>query len=110
MKKLSLNLNVEGLELGAEVKNLSPREIAVRAMTNMMVAHASDKRGLSYHDQRKFNKIIDALEDAIKTNEDPVTLEDDWFGFLRKTMLEGKMLPSKLINRVFDLIDAVKYD
>ena len=106
MKKLSLVINLEDITM-AEKEPKEPREITYNILIGIVNSYANEKRGLNYEEQRKFYKIFDLLDKAKKEKLDEIELDDDWVGFLRKCMHESKTLPSRLVNRVFDLIDAI---
>jgi len=111
MKVLSLNLSKEGLAL-QDSDNVSSQELASRVIKNIILGWGNQaKQGevrFSEDNRRKFYKISDALDTAVKANAEFVELEDDWFGLLKTAKREVSMSPNDLIRRVEDLIDQVK--
>lgn len=110
MKTLRLNLSTEGLDLIEEEKKKSPIELATIVIKNMMLISASQSqhRGMDEEERRKFYKISDVFDKAVKEDLESVELEDDWFGQIKKAKREGRFTPSNLWRRVEELIDEVK--
>jgi len=110
MKTLSLIVDLIDIDLPSTVKDFSVQEITSRVIYNIIniSAQQSRNRGLSFEDQRKFYKLGDVLDIAVKEKRDSVELEDAWFDLIKKAMKEAQMAPDKLLNRVYDLIEAVK--
>ncbi len=113
MKTLNLQVDLEGIKFGDDLKDKSSAEVASEVIQNIILSYGMQERGLSEEDRRKYYKICDALEKAIKSHNGVDTpcnieLEDDWMGFLRKCKRESKLMPNKLIQRVEAIIDAVK--
>lgn len=106
MKKLNLALNIEGLSKGPGEEDKSPIEICVQVIKNIVLN--GNSKGLSEEDRRRFYKLIDVFDKAIKENLQEVELEDDWLGFIKRSKREAKFIPSDLTRRVEQLIDDVK--
>lgn len=101
MKTLSLMIDVTGLNLQKEDENKTPQQLSVDVMKNIVIAYGQQVKGLGEEDRRKFYKMGDVFDAALK---DPaiveVSLEDDWMGFLKKAFREVKCLPNLLLRRV----------
>ena len=110
MKMLSIKIEIEGLKLNDEDKSKSPIELTTLVIKNIILSWASSgqRRGLSEEDRRRFYKITDVFEKAVKDGAETVELEDDWMGFIRKCKRESEIMPNDLVRRVEDLIDTVK--
>ena len=106
MKTLSLKIDKEKLELNPAESEKNPVELAVTIIKNVILACAmqDNKRGLSEDDRRKFYKISDVLDNAVKENLEAVELEDDWMGFIKKSFRDAKLLPDKLLRQVEILV------
>lgn len=108
MKTLSLKLNIEGLKLNDEDSGKSPAGLMCLLIKNLILGWGSQNRGLSEDDRRKFYKISDAFDTAIKENAETIDLEDDWMGLIRKAKRDAQLIPNDLLRRVEELIDEVK--
>lgn len=110
MKTLSIALKIEGIKLDKQDENKSPGELATIVMKNIILSWASsgNRRGLSEEDRRRYYKISDAFEKALREGLTDVELEDDWFGFLKKCKREAELVPNDFVRRVEELIDEVK--
>lgn len=106
MKTLKLVIDLEGLNL--EEKK-SPQETVVNVIKNIILNWAANekKRGMNDEERRKYYKICDALEAAVKEGKEAVELEDDWMGMIREARKSG-LMPNNLLRRVEALIDEVK--
>jgi hypothetical protein len=100
MKSLNLNLNLEGLNLSKEDSTKSAQQILSDVIQNVILGYGQQKQGLGEVDRRKFYKIQDALEVAIKEGKESVELEDDWMGFMKTAFREVKLMPNLLLRRV----------
>ena len=110
MKTLELKFNLEGIVLSPEDKGKISQEITVIIIKNLIVNYGiqSQNRGLNEDERRKFYKICDLLDKAVKDKVDSVEFEDDWMGFLRQAKRSTNMIPNELVRKVEELIDAVK--
>jgi len=108
MKILSLKLDLSNVTLGEEEKKSTPQQLASVIFKNLILGWANQNKGLKEEDRRKFYKIGDAFDKAIKEEKDSVELEDDWFGFLKKCKSEVQIMPNNLIRAAEDLINAVE--
>lgn len=108
MKKLSLNVNLENIELDDEAKKMNYKEIVINIIKNIINAYALQNKGIDYDEQRKFYKIYDKMEEAIKNQSDYIEFEDSWFDFIVKAKKGAKLMPNILINRVIDLIEQAE--
>lgn len=107
MKKLSLKFDLEGLNFNGEDDKKNAVELSTSTIKNLILHFGAQKQGLVDDERRKFYKICDAFEKALKENATEVELEDDWFGFIKKSFREVKYIPSDLSRRVENLIDQV---
>lgn len=104
MKKVSIKIDVSGLTLNEEDSRLSVQGLWVAVVTNVIMAYSQQHKGLPETDRRKFYKIIDVCEVAVKDNLDVVELEDDWEGFLRKCFRECLLMPTSLLRKVEETV------
>ena len=107
-KSMRFNPDLSDLELSKEDEAKSPQEITSLVLRNIVLNYASIKQGLQENDRRKFYKICDVFDVAIKDKLETIELEDDWMGFLRKCRKEGTMMPTKLLRKIEELLDEVK--
>lgn len=108
MKKLSLNLNLEGVELDPEAKKKTANELVTIVAKNIILNYAAQKRppGLSEEERRVFYKISDAFDAALKSQPISfVALEDNWYELIIKAKKEAAITPDQLLRRVEALID-----
>lgn len=114
MKTLSLLCDLEGIDLEDIDKDKSPQEIAVLVIKNIVITYANRlgatgrPTGLKEDERRKYYKLFDRLEKAVKEEAELVELEDDWMGFLRKCKREALFTPNDLSKRIEQLIDDVR--
>jgi hypothetical protein len=109
MKTLELVISLEGLNLNEVDSKKTSQELVMAVIKNLMLGWGSQQqKGFNEEERRKFYKISDAFEKAIKDKAETIELEDDWFGFIRKCKREVGILPNDLIRRIEDLIDGVK--
>ena len=109
MKTLNLKISLDGLKLGEEDNKKSPIEMSAIVIKNIMLGWASQQqKNMPEEDRRKFYKIADLFDKAVKENLDSVELEDDWMGFIRKCKREIGLMPNELVRRVEEKIDEVK--
>ena len=104
MKKLNLNVDLEGL---TGLEGLKKQEVVRNVLSNIIIAYSTANRGLSYEEQRIYNNIFNALALSITNDLLVVDVEDTWYAFLVKAMKTGKMPPAKVVSRVFDLLESV---
>ena len=110
-KTLNMEISLEGINLDPADKKKTPVQIFVDVTKNIMLnwgAAQNNGRGMSEDDRRKYYKISDVLEKAIKEKAVEVELQDDWIGFLRKCKREGIFIPNPLVRRVEEKIEEVK--
>ena len=113
MKKLSLMVSLLGIEVEKEERTLvgkTPQDVTRTIIQIMVKEYGLLHRGLDYTDQRIWGKIEDAFDQAVINSSQELVLEDAWFDFLVKCMEKGKLLGSRIANRVFDLIEAAKLE
>ena len=108
MKTLNLITDLSSLTLTEEDKGKSSQELVTTIVKNVILTWGMEKRGLNEEDRRKFYKISDAFELALKEKKEFVDLEDDWIGFLRKVFREANLMPNNLLRKVEELINEIK--
>lgn len=113
MKTMQLTFNKEGIDLQEEINSLTMQELTFRVIRNIILAYAGQKRGLDEEERRKFYKICNAFEEAVKPGDNgqlitEIELEDDWMGFIRKCKREVTLMPDKVLEQVERLLEAVK--
>ena len=110
MKKLRLSFDKAALNLPKAEEDKSAIELTSIIIRNIIISWATSgqKRGLVFDDRRKYDKICDVLEKAIKENIEEVELDDDWMGFIRKCFREAELIPNELLRKVEGLIEEVK--
>ena len=107
-RKLSMNLSLEGIELGPKASEVNPKQVIAGTCQNIMSAYSGAQRGLNKPERALFYGIAEALQAAVKDNSDAVELTDEQGGFLKKCLLQAKMDPSEVLKRVETLIDAME--
>lgn len=112
-KILKIVFDKEGLNLNDDVNKLPIQEITYNVIRNIVLNYSQKNRGLVEEDRRKYYKICDVFEKAIKPQDNgelatEVKLDDDWLGFIKKCKKET-MNPDRFLQKVEELIDAVEY-
>lgn len=107
MKTVNLLISKDGLQFSKEDVDKDITEIVSIVINNIILAYANQKQGLAEDERRKYYKIADCLEQAIKDKKECVDLEDDWYSFLQKCKKETNLMPSELLKRVEEVIDSV---
>lgn len=130
MKRISLQLDVKGLNLNEDLKKLAPQELVLNAIKNVCITAASQQKGFTEEDRRLYYKYLDAMEalapvidselkdealEKAKADRKEALLkveflemEDNRVGFIRKCFREAKLMPDELLKRVESLILEVK--
>lgn len=109
MKKLSLEVDLNGIDRSKENGELTPQKLVQNVLVGLIFSYAQANRGLNFKEQRHFYKIDGLFNQVVKENKKELELEDDDFGFLHKCCKEGKTMPNLLVNRVLDLVEKVEY-
>lgn len=107
MKKLGLVISLEGLDLNKEEKTFSVCKVVTQTIKNSILnknvsqSHNGQfiNPGLDEEDRRKFYKICDIFDKAVKENLEVVELEDDWIGLIRASF-RRQSFPTDLFRRV----------
>jgi len=110
VKKLRLSFDREGLNLPKDDGERTPAELSSIIIRNMIIGWATSgqSRGLNDDDRRKYYKICDAFDAAIKNKAEEVELDDEWMGFIRKAKKDCELIPNELLRKVEANIEAVK--
>lgn len=92
-KRISMDIPKENIRdnKGEVVKDAKPEEVfknIVMFAFNSTFAVSFNKRGANIYQIRMYNKIMDAVSEAIKAEEIEFEIEDDWYNFLKKTVLD----------------------
>lgn len=107
MKTLTLNFDKSNLLLSADDSARSSIELSTLIIKNVIVA-SGKSGGLSEEDRRKYYKISDIFELAVKDGLAEVSLEDDWFGLIKKCFRDTPLSPSNLLRKIEENISNVK--
>lgn len=107
MKKIPININVEGIELNPAEKAKTPQALFFSVVDAIVQSYMATKQGFDEADRRKWYKIEDAFEGAVKANAEHVELDDDWWGWLKTARREARMRPVKLMRKVDEAFDSV---
>ena len=107
MKKLNLKIDISELKLDPLDENKSPEEISVAIIKNVILAYGNQNRGFGEEDRRKYYKISNVFDQAIKGKLSEIELEDEWFGFIKKCFRETLLIPSKLLEKVEETVSSV---
>jgi len=113
MKKINLNLEVDDLVLGDEIKDKKSWEIAKDYLILAFNVYQQQPdirgqpRGMKIEEQRKVYKVFDDLD---KMKDGILELEDDRYDFLKKIFNDVNWIGgTKIIVRIADKIEeAVK--
>lgn len=109
MKRLPLIIDLKGINLSEEEKNLPVQELVSISIKNIILGWGrSQQKGMLEESRRLFYKISDALETAVKEGKDSIDLEDQWFEFIKKCKREVGIVPNLFLRKIEDLIDSVK--
>lgn len=110
MKKLNLNIDLSELKLGEVDKEKSDIELCTHVIKNVVLnwGISNNRRGLCEEDRRRFYKISDVFDKAVKDKTADIELEDDWMGLIRKCFRECELMPDKLLRQVEEKINEVK--
>ena len=108
MKKVSLVIDITGIELPPDEKKETPEHLFWTVTQNVLLGYANQQRGFTEPERRQYYKISDAFEVVLKDKGTEVELEDDWVGLLRKAFREAKLMPNKLLRVVENNIEAIK--
>ena len=109
MKTINLKISLDGLNFNDEDSKKSSVEMCTIVIKNIMLGWANQQqKGMPEEDRRKYYKITDIFDKAVKENLETVELEDDWMGFIRKCKREVGLMPNELLRRVEEKIDEVK--
>lgn len=108
MKKINLDIDLKDIELNESDKKRTASELCMLVVSNIMLTYASRSQGFKEDDRRIYYKIQDTFDKALKDGATEVDLEDAEMEFLRKCKRECLLIPNKLLQRVEELIDAVK--
>lgn len=108
VKTVNINVDLEGIDLAAEIKDLPTTEIVMNVLRSVILNFGSTKRGLDEKDRRIYYKICDVFDEAKKSKSEEIELEDEWFGFIKKCFKETPLMPDKLLRRVEEAVGAVK--
>lgn len=105
-KKLSLVVDLTGIDLGDKAKDTAVERIVANVIENIMHTYSQLKRGLTEPERKQFYRVQNALEKAVKEEAKEVELANEDFGFIRKCKREALLTPNELLQRVEELIDA----
>lgn len=108
MKKLSLDLSLEGIVVSQDDKDKTVSQICVQVMMSLLNAFSGQKQGLDIKERRVYYKLSDRLEEAAKSNLKEVEIDDEWHAFLIKAIETLKYSPTLISRRVEDLIEKAK--
>lgn len=107
MRKLNIDISLEGLNLSPEDKKQTAGQIFGKMVEGIILSYGQSKQGLQEKERRQYYKIMDVI-DEIKPEDKEIQLEDDLFGFLKKCKADTKMQPNNLLRRVEKKIEEVK--
>jgi hypothetical protein len=109
MNKLSTVVDMTGVNEGRPEtdKPMTSFDVTANVCKNIMFAYAQGTRGLTGEERKQYNRICKALDEAIKGSLEVVELDDQDAGFLKKCRREARMMPSDVLERVENNIDAM---
>ncbi len=113
MKTLSIVIDMEGMKTPEGEKEKSPQEVTFNVIKNIILFYAQQV-GLNEDGRYKYYKICDAFREVLKPSDngaplpETIELDNDWMELLKKCKKDAKMIPDKPLQRVEELIDAVK--
>lgn len=108
MKIVNLSFDTTSINLGEEEKKMSPIDLSVAVITNVMSGYANQMHGLPSGERKIYFQIKDTLDEALKNQTTEVELESTLVGFLRKCFREAKLTPNNILRKVEENIDAIK--
>ncbi len=108
MKTMEFVVQIDDLNFSLEDKNKTSQELVFEVIKVFIMSYASENRGLDEEERRKYYKLSDVMEKAIKDEETYIELEDDYAKFLNSCRNQCKLMPNKLTQRVEALIDGLK--
>lgn len=109
MKKLGMVFSLEGVELADKQKNREVVDLSAEIIRNVIIIWGNQKqRGLGEEDRRKYYKISDVLDIAVKEHKTEIELEDDLMGLVKKAFREVILTPDTLLRQVEILVADVK--
>jgi len=107
MKTLKLVVDLSGIIMPKENKRTS-QELVTSIIKNVILLWANSKRGMNEEERRKYYKIADAFDLAVKEKSESVKLEDDWFGIIKTAFKDALLTPDPILRKVEELISEVK--
>lgn len=107
MNKLKMMVSLEGINTGESADKPTPVQVSANVIKNIMFSYAQGMRGLTGEERKQYYRISAALDEAVKNNAEVVEIEDQDAGFLKKCRREARMLPSDILQRVEENIDAM---
>lgn len=109
MKSLQLDISLEGIQISPEDKEKTPQSMCVEIISSVISAYGGQKRGFNEIDRRKYYKIMDVFEEALKNPEiKSVNIEEDWMSFIKICFRDVTLMPNKLLKRVEENIASAK--
>lgn len=109
MKKVNLELNIEGLTLTEpRFKDKSPVAVFAEVIKDVVMAYTMQAKGMKEDERRTYYKISDLLAEAVRNNITSVDMDDEWVGFIRKVFRETPLIPGDLLRRAEEKIAEIK--
>lgn len=110
MKTLSIVIAGENLKFSEEDKGKTIQEVVSAFLKTILANFVMMDKKEPEVNRRKFYKISDVLDEAVKEGKEEIILEDDWFGLIKQAKRETQGLNpnSLLVRRIEENIDAVK--
>lgn len=103
MKTLPLNLDLDGIVLDEKSKTLSPKQILLNVIENVVLEF-----GFNKSDRRKAYNFLNLIEAAVNEDKESIDLEDDHWGMIKKAFEDSKLKGGRLLRAIDILMDQVK--
>lgn len=107
MKTLPIDFDKSLINLDPREKDKKASELVFNVIDQMVQSYLAQQGGFPEPDRRRWYKIEDAFEAAIKADQVVVVLEDEWWGWLKTVRRESRMRPVKIMRIIDQLFDEV---
>jgi hypothetical protein len=108
VKKLSVVIDNDGLNLGEEEKKMTVTELFTNVVTHVLLSYSQQVKGLFKSERVQYYEIINKLKEAEKNKLEEINLDDGTVGFLKKCFRETKLTPNNILHKVEEKVDAIK--
>lgn len=108
MQIMDFMIQIDDLNFGEEEKSKSPQELIADIINVFILSYSQERKGLDESERRKYYKIQDVFDKAIKEGSEVIELEDEYAKFIKTCRSNSKIFPNKLTRRVEFLMDNIK--